>query len=124
MYNISQQEIDDGKGLGGLAYITWIGALIAYLAGKENRYVLYHVQQAIVLIIASILIAIPFIGWLWGIFVLVCFIIGIINGFGGKVQPLPLIGNIGLKFNLVKPDSEVQQPQSETPPPPPPPAEG
>jgi len=120
MYNITQQEIEDGKGLGGLAYITWIGTLIAYLAGKENRYVLYHVQQGIVLILAFILVAIPFIGWLWGVFCLVCFIIGIINGFGGKVQPLPLIGNIGLKFNLVKPNGEIGQ----QPPPPPPPAEG
>jgi len=27
---------------------------------------------------------------------------GIINAFGGKVQPLPLIGQFGEKFNLVK----------------------
>lgn len=120
-YNITQKEIEDGKGLGGLAYITWIGTLIAYLTGKENRYVLYHVQQGIVLILAFVLVAIPILGWIWGLFCLVLFVIGIINGFSGKVQPLPLIGNIGLKFNLVKPDGSTQTPGSQTPPPPPPP---
>ncbi|MGC9315997.1 MAG: hypothetical protein ACP5G4_10300 [bacterium] len=58
-YNITQKEIEDGKGLGGLAYITWIGLLIAFLTGKENRYVMYHVQQGLVLVIASILTVIP-----------------------------------------------------------------
>lgn len=126
-FNITQKEIDDGKGLAGLAYITWVGLLIAFLTGKENRFVMYHVQQGLVLLIASLLVVIPFIGWfLWSIFILVCVIIGLINGFSGKVQPLPLIGKLGYKFNLVKPaessgaptdDSSVQQ----TPPPPPPP---
>ncbi len=121
-YNITQKEIDEGKGLGGLAYITWIGLLIAFLTGKENRYVMYHVQQGLVLLIASLLTVIPFIGWfLWSIFILVCAIIGIINGFSGKVQPLPLIGKLGYKFNLVKPDGGSQTPGSQTPPPPPPP---
>jgi uncharacterized membrane protein len=105
VYTFTPQEIEDGKGLGGLAYITWIGLLIAFIMGKDNRYVLYHVQQSLILVIAAIFIAIPFLGWIWGIFVLVAWIMGLMNGFGGKAVPLPLIGPIGLKFGILKPDS-------------------
>jgi len=107
VYTFTPQEIEDGKGLGGLAYITWIGLLIAFIMGKDNRYVLYHVQQSLILVIAAIFIAIPFLGWIWGIFVLVAWIMGLMNGFGGKAVPLPLIGSIGLKFGILKPDSSA-----------------
>lgn len=110
VYTFTPQEIEDGKGLGGLAYITWIGLLIAFIMGKDNRYVLYHVQQSLILVIAAIFIAIPFLGWIWGIFVLVAWIMGLMNGFGGKAVPLPLIGSIGLKFGILKPDSSASAP--------------
>lgn len=132
-FNITQQEIEDGKGLAGVAYLTWIGLLIAFLVGKENRFTMYHVQQALGLMIlmfaAGILAAIPILGWIvfivvW-IFGIVCFIIGLINGFGGKVKPLPLIGEIAYKFNIVKLTQQQTQtpPSQETPPPPPPPSD-
>jgi len=107
----TQQEIDEGKGLAGVAYLTFIGFLVALIAGKENRFVMYHVQQALILYLVltagSFLAIIPFLGCLvilvvW-VFAIVCVIIGATNGFGGKVVPLPIIGQWGLKFNLVKP---------------------
>ncbi len=126
-YNITPQEIEEGKGMAGVAYLTWVGLLIAFLVGKENRFTMYHVQQALALMIlmfaASILGVIPILGWLviavvW-IFGIVCLIMGLINGFGGVVKPLPIIGEMAYKFNIVKP---VGGSQSQTPPPPPPPA--
>ncbi|HOD18800.1 MAG TPA: hypothetical protein PLV86_03420 [Candidatus Fermentibacter daniensis] len=103
-YTFTQQEIDEGKTMAGIAYITWIGLLIAYLTGKENRFVLYHCQQSIILLIAMLLGIIPVIGWLWALFCLVLLVIGALNGFGGKAVPLPLIGQFGFKLNLLKPD--------------------
>lgn len=111
-YTFTPQEIEEGKTLAGVAYLTWVGLLIAYLTGKENRFTLYHCQQSLALFIAGLLAVIPFIGWLWGIGVFVLMIIGALSGFGGKVQPLPVIGQFGFKLNLLKSDS------APTPPPP------
>lgn len=97
-FTFTQQEIDEGKTMAGVAYITWIGLLIAYLTGKDNRFTLYHCQQSIV---NCILTFIPFIGWA---VMLVFTIIGALNGFGGKAVPLPVIGQFGFKLNLLKPD--------------------
>jgi uncharacterized membrane protein len=103
-FTFTQKEIDDGKVMAGIAYFGFIGFLIAYLVGKENRFTLYHAQQGLVLAIALLLSPIPIIGWLWGIGCLVLFIMGLLNGFGGKVAPLPLLGPLAFKFGLLKPD--------------------
>lgn len=104
-YNISQHDIEEGKVLAGVAYLGIIGFIIAFLVGKDNRYVLYHAQQALVVAIGFVLSPIPIIGWILGVFMFVMMIIGLINGFSGKVQPLPLIGSIGFKIGLLKNDS-------------------
>ncbi len=117
-YNITPQEIEEGKGMAGLAYLTWVGLLIAFLVGKDNRYTMYHVQQSLALMIGwfalSIIAVIPILGWIVAIVgniaALVFLIMGIINGFGGKVQPLPMIGQFGFKFNLVKPSGNIHTP--------------
>ena len=103
-FTFTQQEIDEGKAMAGVAYLTWIGWLIAYLTGKENRFTLYHCQQALVLLIGMLLIAIPILGWIWGVFCLVLLVMGALNGFGCKAVPLPVIGQFGFKLNLLKPD--------------------
>ncbi|MFP4458703.1 MAG: DUF4870 domain-containing protein [Candidatus Zixiibacteriota bacterium] len=115
-HNISQQEIEDGKVMGGIAYLGLIGFIIAFVTSQDNRYVLYHCQQSLALMIASFIIsafsvvgAIPIIGWLIGIGLtlaglgaFVLFIIGMINGFSGKIEPLPVIGEYAFKLNLMK----------------------
>lgn len=111
-FNITPAEIEEGKTMGGVAYITWIGLLIAFITGKENRYVMYHVQQALIILLFALVTPIPVIGWIIGLACFVFAIMGIINGFSGKVQPAPIIGTIGYKFNLVKPAA----PTSEAPP--------
>jgi uncharacterized membrane protein len=104
VYTFTPQEIEDGKALAGVSYIGVIGLLIAFIMGKDNRFVLYHVQQSLVLVIASIPCFIPIIGWIWAIFILVALIMGLMNGFGGKAVPVPLIGSFGFKFGILKPD--------------------
>ncbi len=120
-FSFTQQEIEDGKVLAGIAYLGIIGFLIAYLAGKENRFTLYHAQQGLVLAIGFLLTPIPIIGWLWGLFCLVLLVMGLINGFSGKVQPLPLLGGIGFSIKLLK-NGGTASSGTGTPPPPPPPA--
>lgn len=78
-----------------VAYITWIGLLVAILAGdRENSK--FHINQALVIMIASLLTFIPCVGWVWGIFVLVCWLIGLIAAINGEEKRVPLLGGIVL----------------------------
>lgn len=106
----AQPEIDDGKALAIVAYITVIGLIIAALLGKEKRFCMYHVQQSLVLLIAclaaGVLSWIPFLGWILGgvagLGLFVLWILGVVNAAQGKAEPIPLIGHFGDSFNLVR----------------------
>lgn len=87
------------------SYITWIGFLIAICIGdRSDRYVAHHMNQALVLNIASIvggvLKVIPLIGntaaELVGLVVLVFCVMGIYRAATGSMKPLPFIGDIHL----------------------------
>jgi uncharacterized membrane protein len=93
------EEIEDGKMFAGIGYLG-ILFLIPLLAKKDNKFAMAHAKQGLVLFIAWIPVLIPFVGWLWGIFCLVCMIMGLINAFGGKYAKLPLLGSIAEKLNF------------------------
>ncbi len=101
-YNISAAEIEDGKTMGGIAYFGIIGFLIAYLTKKENKFVAFHAQQSLFLIICSILSPIPVLGQIIALCVLVLAIIGLINGFKGEAKPVPVVGEFAFKLGLFK----------------------
>ncbi|MCI0715349.1 MAG: hypothetical protein L0Y77_03385 [Chlorobi bacterium] len=119
---ITDQEKSDGKIMAILAYIG-ILVFIPMFTSKQNKFVMFHVEQGLALFIVSIIIwifggiidtalyntvsiSIPCFGGLVGgllrLFVFILMIMGIINAAGGKVQKLPVIGDFGAKFNLVK----------------------
>ena len=83
------------KATGVLAYITWIGFLIAYFAGDREG-AKFHLNQGLVLNLFSLLGAIPLLGKIWSIFIFVCMVIGIINASQEQEKELPLIGSIHL----------------------------
>jgi uncharacterized membrane protein len=115
---------DEGKIFAFLAYLLGIiGFLIVLLAKKDNKFAMYHAKQSLVLSIVALIVWIPaaiitaLIGWIpvigwiiailiWivvmivmlGLFVLL--VIGIINALSDKMQPLPVIGKFGDKFNF------------------------
>ena len=89
----------------GMAIVAYILFFVPLLTdAKNDPFVKYHVKQGLVLFIAGIVSSliwwIPFIGWAFGIFVFVVWIIGIINAANGEQKPLPLIGQFGEKFNI------------------------
>jgi uncharacterized membrane protein len=116
--NIPPEEIEAGKTMAFISYLSVIVGLPLFIIPlvvedmKKNKFTMYHTEQAIVLYIVSL------IGWVAGtigsivcvgavLYLLVLLawifgIIGIINSFGGKVTPIPLFGQFGEKFNLVK----------------------
>ena len=95
----------DTKTTSWVSYLSWIGWLIAYCSGDKEG-AKFHLNQSLVLNIFStglvfvsfIFIFIPIIGWiiLWGcrIFLLVCFILGLIAAINQEEKEMPLIGKI------------------------------
>lgn len=98
------EDIEKGKTMAGLAYILFFLPLIVC---PDSKYAKFHANQSLLLLITSIagnviLGIIPVIGWMlipiYGLGVLALFIMGLINGFGGKAKRLPLIGT----FDILK----------------------
>ena len=83
----------DKKTTGIVAYLTWIGWIIALLAGDKEG-AKFHVNQALVILLFSLLSIIPCIGWIWGVFMIVCWFIGFIAAINDEEKPIPLLGNI------------------------------
>jgi len=104
--NITPEEIESGKTMAFVAYLVFFIPLLMD-EYKKNKFVMFHTEQSIVLLIVNLLVNIIGIvtcgiGYILFIAVIVYYIIGIMNALGGKVTPLPLIGQFGEKFNLVK----------------------
>lgn len=53
----------DKKTTGIVAYLTWIGLVIAFVAGDKEG-AKFHLNQALVILLFSLLSVIPCIGWL------------------------------------------------------------
>ncbi len=85
----------DKKTTGIVAYITWIGLLIAICAGDKEG-AKFHLNQALVIFLFGLLGVIPCIGWIWEIFIFVCWIMGLIAAINEEEKPVPLIGGIQL----------------------------
>lgn len=99
-----QEDIENNKVMAGLSYFLFFLPLIVC---PESGYAKFHANQSLLLLIAGvvgnvILGIIPVLGWMlmpvFGIGILILGIIGLINGFGGKAKPLPLIG----RFSIIK----------------------
>ena len=83
----------DARTTGIVAYITWIGLLIAFIAGDKEG-AKFHLNQALVIFLFTLLTPIPCIGWAWGIFMVVCWIMGLIAAINEEEKPVPLSGGI------------------------------
>lgn len=83
----------DTKTTGWVAYLTWIGLIVAFVAGDKEG-AKFHLNQALVIFLFSLLSFIPIIGWFWSIFMFVCWILGLIAAINQEEKEVPLIGKI------------------------------
>lgn len=83
----------DKKTTSIVAYITLIGLIIALCAGDKEG-AKFHINQALVIWLFSLLSIIPCVGWIWAIFMIVCWIMGLIAAINQEEKPVPLIGGI------------------------------
>ena len=85
----------DTKTTSIVAYVTWIGLIIALVAGDKER-ARFHLNQALVIFLFGLLTPIPCLGQIWGIFIIVCWVMGLIAAINQEEKPVPLIGGITL----------------------------
>lgn len=91
----------DTKTTGWVAYLTWIGLIVAFCAGDKEG-AKFHLNQALVIMLAglagTIVAFIPFVGpivgGLWSIFCFVCWILGLIAAINQEEKEVPLLGQI------------------------------
>lgn len=94
----------DKKTTSWVSYVTFIGWLVAYLAGDKEG-AKFHLNQALIVwlgylcvYVASVILVFIPLGLLVArvamIFLLVCWIIGLINAINQEEKELPLIGQI------------------------------
>lgn len=82
-----------------VAYLTWIGFIIALVAGDREASK-FHINQALVLnlfSLTSLLSGIPVIrifAGIWSIVVFVLWIIGFVAAINGEEKEVPLLGKI------------------------------
>lgn len=82
-----------------VAYISWIGLIIAFVAGDKEG-AKFHINQALVIMLfslVSLLSFIPVVGILagiWSIFMMVCWILGLVAAIKQEEKEVPLIGKI------------------------------
>lgn len=119
--NITPEEIESGKTMAFVAYLIFFIPLLMD-EYKKNKFVMFHTEQSIVLLISSFLLYFAvfifstLLSFTFGIlglfssllfvfallFNVALFIIGVINSLNGKIQQLPLIGQFGEMFKFVK----------------------
>ncbi len=75
----------DAKTTSIVAYLSWIGFLIALLAGDKEG-AKFHMNQALVILLFSMIAIIPCIGW----------ILGFVAAINQEEKEVPLIGQIRL----------------------------
>ncbi|MCD7903723.1 MAG: hypothetical protein LUF91_08255 [Oscillospiraceae bacterium] len=83
------------KVTGIIAYLTWIGLIIAFIMGDREG-AKFHLNQALVILLFSLLGMIPLVGWIWSIFIFICWLIGLIAAIQDVEKPVPLLGKIHL----------------------------
>ena len=95
----------DQKTTSWVSYITFIGWIVAYLAGDKEG-AKFHLNQSLIIwlgylimfIASKLLFFIPIIGWLVAlaayVFLFVMWIMGLISAINQEEKELPLIGKI------------------------------
>ena len=78
---------------GIVAYLTWIGFIIAILVG-DREHAMFHINQALVINLFFFLGWIPILGWIWALIMVVLWFIAFIGACAGEERPVPILGGI------------------------------
>ena len=93
------KDIEYNKVLACLSYVG-ILFLIPMLAKKDSKYFQENAKHGVVMFIAALLGAIPFVGWIWIVVVLVVDIMAIVHTLQGKFWRIPGAYDLSRKFKF------------------------
>lgn len=100
---MDKNTIDEGKTLGLVAYLTLLGTLIAFFMNndRKNPFTSFHVRQGLGLGILYTIIAFVvssfnsmMISMSFWIFFSILYFYGLIGAISGKMNKIPLIGDV------------------------------
>ena len=98
----AKKMVKNDKLVAVVSYVTIIGWIIAFVMNKNNKSDLgsFHLRQALLLVIAGLIVAfIPiFIGWILQVLIFVLWIFGIFYAIQGKKKEIPLIGHLAQEW--------------------------
>jgi len=92
------KEVEDGKMIAIVSYLTWIGLVIAFVMNneKKNDFAKFHIRQSLLLVIIGfvgwVVFWIPIIGWLLGLGVFIIWIMALISALNGQKKEMPIFG--------------------------------
>ncbi|QCX39350.1 hypothetical protein FF125_13210 [Aureibaculum algae] len=99
---MDQNTIDEGKTMGIIAYITFIGTIIAFVMNndKKNAFASFHIRQMLGIILIGIALNIILrflplgsLGFYIGLLPLVLMVMGAIGASQGKLSKVPVLGD-------------------------------
>jgi uncharacterized membrane protein len=110
---VSKKDSSESKILAFVAvFLSIIGVLVAYIAKKDDKYVMYYARQSLVLfitwvivwIIGMVLDIIPVLGSIinFGMLVglVVLWIFGLVYSLSGEMKEIPVIGQYSSKLDF------------------------
>ena len=101
--SVDAEDVEKNKAITFLSYLGLL-FLVPLLAAKESKFAQFHAKQGLVLTIGwflgFILMPLLGIGILVELAIIVLSIIGLVNVAQGKMEKLPLVGNLAEKFNI------------------------
>ncbi len=98
---MENQTIKEGKTMAIIAYLWWIGLIIAFVMNndKRNYFASFHIRQMIGLLLLNIAAGVVgryvdgTVGWLIGAGTFVLWIIGFIGAIQEEEKSVPLLGD-------------------------------
>ena len=95
----NMSENSDSNLMAALSYV-WIISIVMMIIKKDDKFVVFHAKQGLILFIASFIGIIPIIGWFVWILVVILDIIGFIKALSGERYKIPVVGDLAEKINL------------------------
>jgi uncharacterized membrane protein len=100
--------IAEDKTVAIIAYLTLIGFIAAVIihSNKKTKLGAFHLRQMLGFmlswLVVIVLIVIPLVGWVlipvFYIFMLICWIMGLIAAINGQMKPMPVVGKYYQKW--------------------------
>lgn len=90
----AKEALSDGKNIGIIAHITFIGWIIALVMNSSNKteFGSFYIRQMLGLVLLLFLVWIPILGWILGLVVMVAWIMSLISALNGQMKPTFLFG--------------------------------